>query len=132
MKKLALRAAMAAGIVSTAGLIIWGCGGAGVNPVATASPAAIGNGALMKVHSAYDKCGTKNLSDTEKSAIEKFVAAKKATGGVTTNAQFTPAGTTRTTNASWYTATPGTTAEKQMKAALRQGGANALNIYTNN
>ncbi|BCS35906.1 zinc metalloprotease [Luteitalea sp. TBR-22] len=38
----------------------------------------------------------------------------------------------RTTNASWYTAEPGTTAEDQMKAALRQGTADDLNIYSNN
>ena len=38
----------------------------------------------------------------------------------------------RTTNSSWYTATPGSAAESQMKNALRQGSANDLNIYTNN
>lgn len=38
----------------------------------------------------------------------------------------------RTTNSSWYTAGPGTQAEKQMKSALRVGGADALNIYSNN
>ena len=38
----------------------------------------------------------------------------------------------RTTNASWYTAGPGTTAESQMKNALRQGTAQSLNIYSNN
>jgi hypothetical protein len=37
----------------------------------------------------------------------------------------------RTTNATWYTAGPGTTAEAQMKAALRQGTADDLNFYTN-
>jgi len=45
---------------------------------------------------------------------------------------FVLMGTDRTTNASWYTAGPGTTAESQMKNALRQGSASDLNIYSNN
>jgi Pregnancy-associated plasma protein-A len=53
-------------------------------------------------------------------------------GGAPTQFQFLLAGTTRSTNATWYTAEPGTQAEKEMKAALRQGGADALNLYTNN
>jgi Pregnancy-associated plasma protein-A len=40
--------------------------------------------------------------------------------------------TDRTTNASWYTMTPGTAAETQAKAALRRGTADDLNIYTAN
>lgn len=40
--------------------------------------------------------------------------------------------TTRTTNSSWYTAGPGTSAEAAMKSALRQGSADDLNIYSNN
>ena len=35
-------------------------------------------------------------------------------------------------NDAWYTAQPGTTAEKDMKTSLRQGGAGDLNMYYNN
>jgi hypothetical protein len=46
--------------------------------------------------------------------------------------QFQLLGTDRTTNASWYTMTPGTTAETQAKTALNHGTAQNLNIYTAN
>jgi len=46
--------------------------------------------------------------------------------------QFVLAATDTTANNSWYTATPGTTAETQMKTALRRGGSADLNIYFNN
>ena len=55
-----------------------------------------------------------------------------STGGVNTQFSFQLVSTDRTTNASWYGVTPGTTAETQMKAALRKGGKNALNIYSAN
>jgi len=42
---------------------------------------------------------------------------------------FFLAGSNSTNNSSWYTMQPGTTAESQAKSALRQGGADALNIY---
>ena len=45
---------------------------------------------------------------------------------------FVLAGVDRTTNATWYTMTPGSTAEKQAKAALHEGTADDLNIYTAN
>jgi len=55
------------------------------------------------------------------------------------NGAFAPHGWTfrlvsvdRTTNASWYTAGPGSPAETAMKAALRRGTADDLNIYTSN
>jgi hypothetical protein len=37
-----------------------------------------------------------------------------------------------TANNTWYTAQPGTTAEKDMKNALHQGGKADLNLYLNN
>jgi hypothetical protein len=53
------------------------------------------------------------------------------TGGAATGFQFQLVSTNRTANDTWYTTTGGAS-EAQMKAALRQGGANALNFYTNN
>jgi hypothetical protein len=44
---------------------------------------------------------------------------------------FTNAGTTTTNNTSWYTASHGSTAERDMKNALRRGTATTLNFYIN-
>jgi hypothetical protein len=46
--------------------------------------------------------------------------------------QFVLVSTDYTLNDAWYTAGPGTTAESQMKTALRQGTADDLNLYTSN
>jgi hypothetical protein len=54
------------------------------------------------------------------------------TGGTATPFQFTLAGTTRTTDATWYTITPGSVAETAAKAVLRVGGAETLNVYSAN
>jgi hypothetical protein len=43
--------------------------------------------------------------------------------------RFSLVATDRTNNSTWYTAGPGTTAEKQMKTALRKGSADDLNMY---
>lgn len=55
-----------------------------------------------------------------------------ATGGVNTPFRFVKAGVTRTTNATWFTMTPGSAAETAAKAALHVGGAGDLNLYTAN
>lgn len=55
-----------------------------------------------------------------------------STGGVDTGFRFVLAGIDQTANNSWFTATNGSTAEQQMKAALRQGGPRDLNLYLNN
>jgi len=54
------------------------------------------------------------------------------TGGANTPFNFVLQAVDRTTNTSWYTAGPGTSAETQMKNALHTGGANTLNLYTSN
>ena len=46
--------------------------------------------------------------------------------------QFDLGGTTRTANDAWFNAGYGTAAETAMKAALRQGSADDLNIYSTN
>jgi len=51
-------------------------------------------------------------------------------GGVDTGFRFQLAGVDRTTNARWFNMTPGGEDEYKAKRALRQGGPNALNIYT--
>lgn len=54
------------------------------------------------------------------------------TGGANTPFRFVRTGVTYSNNDSWYTCTPGTSAETSMKNALHQGNAAALNFYTNN
>ena len=46
--------------------------------------------------------------------------------------QFVLAGSDTTANNTWYTVQPNTTAESQMKAALRKGSADDLNVYAAN
>ena len=45
---------------------------------------------------------------------------------------FNLVGTDSAANSVWYTAGPGTTAERQMKSTLRLGSADDLNIYSSN
>ncbi|MGC4047319.1 MAG: zinc metalloprotease [Armatimonas sp.] len=68
-----------------------------------------------------------------------YAGSDKLPGGGTTNGaafntpfRFVLAGINRTANNTWYTMGYGSTAETQAKTALRQGGANALNLYSAN
>lgn len=69
-----------------------------------------------------------NIPDSQITAQINVLNAAYASTGWSFNLVLTD----RTTNAAWYTATYGTTAETQMKNALRQGTADDLNIYSNN
>jgi hypothetical protein len=51
------------------------------------------------------------------------------TGGVSTPFVFQLVGTDRTTSSTWYTMTPGSSAESYAKSALRKGGPETLNLY---
>ncbi|PYV13437.1 MAG: zinc metalloprotease [Acidobacteria bacterium] len=53
------------------------------------------------------------------------------TGGADTPFRFVKAGTDYIVNSSWFAAGPDTSAEAQMKTALRLGSADDLNFYTN-
>jgi hypothetical protein len=54
-----------------------------------------------------------------------------ALGGVNTGFKFKLVSIDHTVNADWFYITPGGQDEFKMKRTLRQGGANALNIYSN-
>jgi hypothetical protein len=81
------------------------------------------------VHRIYGT-GAASESASDSQVTQQLNVLNAAYAGTTFS--FNLAGTDNTTNATWYTAQPGTTAETQMKNALRVGGANALNLYFNN
>jgi hypothetical protein len=108
-----------------------GSGGGG-----TTSSLAVPVTVPVYVHVINKGSGVSNGNVTDQMIADQLTVLNKAyggqTGGVATYFSFALAGVTRTTNATWYTMSPGSTAEQQAKAALRQGGANALNLYTAN
>ena len=82
--------------------------------------------------------GTGTAGDIPQSWIDNQIAVLNAAYGGTapggsgfnTPFRFVLDGTDRTTNAAWYTASMGSSNEIAMKAALRQGDAATLNIYS--
>ncbi len=96
------------------------------------------HGGVINVHAHVINAGS-NRSDGNIS--DQMIAAQirvlndsygAGTGGYDTGWSFNLVSTDRTTNASWYTAGPGSTAERDMKSALRLGGAADLNMCFNN
>ncbi|MGI9106310.1 MAG: zinc metalloprotease [Pyrinomonadaceae bacterium] len=85
-------------------------------------------------HVITNTSGAGNLSDAQIANQIQVLndAFSGATGGSNTIYRFTLLSKDVTANNTWYTATNGTTAERQMKEALHQGGAADLNFYTNN
>lgn len=69
--------------------------------------------------------------DLPQSQIDGQMAVLNA-AYATTPFKFTLAGVTRTTNSTWYRMTPGSSAERNAKNALRKGGPETLNLYTAN
>lgn len=79
-------------------------------------------------HVITDTTGAGNVSDQDVSKQIQVLNNAYAPWGWS----FTLVEITRTANNSWYAMGYGSTAEKQAKAALRQGTADDLNIYTAN
>jgi hypothetical protein len=71
-----------------------------------------------------------SMLDAQIKVLNDSYAGK--TGGANMGFAFARAGVDTTDNAAWYTVTPGTSAETQMKTALRKGGARDLNLYLAN
>lgn len=90
-------------------------------------------------HVVYKSDGTGNVSDTwlanQINAMNEHFGGQDGpvyrAAAANTSFRFATAGVTRTQNDSWYAAGPGSSAETQMKNALRLGSADDLNFYIN-
>jgi hypothetical protein len=78
-------------------------------------------------HSVRSSSGTGGV--TSQQIADSIAVLNDAYAG--TSFSFTLVATTTTNNGTWYTCSGGS-CESQMKSALRQGGSNALNVYSNN
>jgi hypothetical protein len=98
------------------------------NKVAPAVP--LGGTIPVWVHVINKGSGLAN-GDVPQSQIDGQISVLNA-AYATSGFSFNLAGVDRTTNASWYTVGIDSSAETQMKNALRKGGPETLNIYTAN
>jgi hypothetical protein len=80
------------------------------------------------VHVITDTDGKGNVTDAQIAAQIDVLNQAYAGSGFS----FGAPAVDRTANRAWYNLRSGTKAERDMKAALRKGGKNALNIYTAN
>jgi hypothetical protein len=84
-------------------------------------------------HVVTKKSGEGDVSDGQIARQIQVLNASYAgkTGGVETGFRFRLAGVDRTANDAWFEGGLGSVAEREMKEALRVGGASVLNFYTN-
>lgn len=95
---------------------------------ALAAAAAVTGGVIdVYVHVINKGTGASNGDISDQMINAQMNVLNQAYTG--TGWSFRLVSTDRTTNATWYTAGPGTTAERQMKQALRRGTADDLNMY---
>lgn len=84
------------------------------------------------VHVIRNSSGGGDVSDTrinQQMAFLNDAYNGGSPGGASTFFQFSRVSTDRTNNSTYYTMTPGSTAERNAKTALRRGSADDLNIY---
>lgn len=74
--------------------------------------------------------GVSNGDVTDQMIADQIAVLNQAYG--TSGLTFQLVSTDRTTNATWYTMSPGSAIEQQAKSALRRGSAQDLNIYSAN
>jgi hypothetical protein len=73
---------------------------------------------------------TGDVTEWPKAQIDVLNAAYSSSSGESTGVEFVLASVDRTVNKKWSTIRIGNRAERDMKAALRVGGPETLNIYT--
>jgi hypothetical protein len=105
------------------------------NPADTGLRLAAGSVIIpVYLHIITSTTGQGNVTGTQIANQIKVLndAYSGVTGGANTPFRFQLVSTDTTASNTWFTAGPGTTAEAQMKNALRRGTKGALNFYTNN